>query len=180
MIGDTLQSPYPQPHPFDGYWLPGWVSPTCPICTATSSVCTSFGGTCTTGGWSLIDVGTMSGGLNCGDLGLYSTVGTVPNKPFVWDLSRVGGQTGGWGGAIFASDAAMLDQKIDDGQPLSGGIIMISDNTGTSGTGSCAGTSARAPAINLPSTNCVNRATNSYITTYGSTCGDLMMPAPFE
>lgn len=179
LLGDSLPGGYPSPV-YGAEAYPGWVSPTCPMCQTSSGLCTAGGRSCSSGGWTLWNISNINN-LDCGWGGtLYSAAGgSVPRTPYVWDLSRTGSITGGWGGVVTPADAAMLDQKIDDGKPLTGSMIAINDYTY-----STCSNPADSPALSLPSTGCVNRATNSYATTSTGNCApssvdwgvDLLLP----
>lgn len=156
---------------------PGYASPTCPICKQTSAQCQAAGAACTTGGWTPFSVTNLPGGLDCSPTTHYGTLGSVPNKPYVWWLNQTGATTGGWGGTVTPADAAMLDQKIDDGKPLTGSVIAISDYSYSDTA--CSGNNY-LPAISLPNSACVNTASNTYITTNHAPCIDLMLPASFQ
>lgn len=76
----------------------------------------------------------------------------------------------------------MLDRKIDDGKPLTGSVIAISDYT-YSDAGCCGNNVIRA--LSVPKANCVDSTNNAYVTS-GGACEasggsnvDMLLPAPF-
>lgn len=147
----------------------GFHSPTCPICvmyTGTLEGGGGLGGTqIATGGWFVSDFGNITADFSSpaykGPGGVYPLTTPAWN----WMLTQ-GNSSGTYGGVtaspnvlgiLIPAQAMMIDQKLDDGLPLTGSfVVMGSTFTDTAG-------GVMTPNIQHPDNTWINSGTNTYL-----------------
>lgn len=106
----------------NGGALPGYNTPTCPICKLHD-----VGGGYQGAGWFFSNLDALTS-LNCSSPTFTTTSQGVPPPNWkAWAITT--SSLAAWAsGTVTVADAAALDKKVDDGRPVSGEVVTVSYN----------------------------------------------------